>query len=355
MPNPNGPTPKTAPKRRVIRSMQRRPAIRLATALLIVAIGTPAAASSDPMIEGAKQCTQYFPIKEREYNIPVHLLAAISSTESGRWHKGLDMALPWPWTINAQGKGYYLSSKQEAVALARSFLNRGISSIDVGCMQVNLQHHAGAFHSLEDAFDPASNVDYAARFLKNNYNDLNGSWVKAAAAYHSRTPSRGNPYLQRVARAWQRIVTKVQQAQSRSGTTLAADTRYRVVNPPASGTSGQALATAFSQQPAYVTPQQTARPQSNMRRLSSAQGVKVISISANGDVRYHPTTAGNAPVMVAAPASYAPQNGRMPVAVKLAKAEPSAGGRTINAPIAVDNSAPSPHIDQKRATFVFAN
>ena len=38
--------------------------------------------------------------------------------------------------------------------------------MDVGCMQVNLYHHAHAFSSLDNAFDPQSNVDYAARFLR---------------------------------------------------------------------------------------------------------------------------------------------------------------------------------------------
>jgi soluble lytic murein transglycosylase-like protein len=338
----------------VVIAMLNRAALCLTVACLLVSAATPARAATDPLIEGAKQCTHYFPIKEREYNIPVHLLAAISSTESGRWHKGLDMALPWPWTINAAGKGYYLNSKAEAIALAQSLMNRGVKSMDVGCMQVNLLHHAGAFRSLEEAFDPARNVDYAARFLKNNFNDLDGSWVKAAAAYHSRTPSRGNPYLQRVARAWQRIVTKVQQAQSRSGTAIAADTRYRVANPSATGSSGQALATAFTQ-PSYITPQQTARPAREMRRIAGTQGVKVISISPTGDVRYNPTVSGNASVLVAAPSAYAPKNGVTPAAVKLANAEPSAGGNVLRAPIQVDN-APSPaHIDPKRATFVFAN
>ena len=39
-------------------------------------------------------------------------------------------------------------------------------SIDIGCAQVNLMHHPDAFASLEQAFDPMANADYAARFLK---------------------------------------------------------------------------------------------------------------------------------------------------------------------------------------------
>lgn len=166
---------------------------------------------NDPMIEGAKECTRYLPRHEREFGIPVYLLAAIASTESGRWHRGLEMNLPWPWTINAQGKGYYFATKQEAVEAVKRLRKRGITSIDVGCMQVNLHHHPKAFASLEQAFDPSTNVAYAASFLRNNY-ELDRSWRKAAASYHSRTPARGNSYVGRVFTNWSNIITKVSEA-----------------------------------------------------------------------------------------------------------------------------------------------
>ena len=43
-----------------------------------------------------------------------------------------------------------------------SYRAQGARSIDVGCMQVNLLHHADAFASLEQAFDPVANARYAA-------------------------------------------------------------------------------------------------------------------------------------------------------------------------------------------------
>lgn len=217
------------------------------------ASATPAAPASyahDPMIEGARQCTQQFPVQEREQGIPNHLLAAISSTESGRWHKGLGMALPWPWTINVEGKGYYYDSKAEAIAHTAQFIKQGARSIDVGCMQVNLKHHAKAFRTLNDAFEPATNVAYAAKFLRNNYNDL-GDWIKATAAYHSRTDYYGRQYLARIEKSWNRIVTKVQQARANQG----------------------------------LAPQQVAQqnfdviPATRMNRISSTQNVKTIQVS----------------------------------------------------------------------------
>ena len=166
---------------------------------------------SDPMIEGAKLCTRYLPRHEREYGIPVHLLAAIASTESGRYHKGLGLTIPWPWTINAEGKGYFFDSKQEAIAAVQKLQASGVQSIDVGCMQVNLKHHPDAFASLSDAFDPRYNVAYAAHFLRSNYDDL-GNWRSAAAAYHSRTPDFGNRYVYNVYTRWNQILTKIAEA-----------------------------------------------------------------------------------------------------------------------------------------------
>src|SRR5262245_13174888 len=72
--------------------------------------------TSDALIEGAKLCTRYLPRHEREFGIPVHLLAAIASTESGRFHKALGLNLPWPWTINVEGRGHFYDTKEEAIA-----------------------------------------------------------------------------------------------------------------------------------------------------------------------------------------------------------------------------------------------
>lgn len=186
---------------------------------MVIGVGVCLAATTaraDALIDGAKSCTQYFPTNEVAYKIPVHLLAAIASAESGRWHQGLDMPLPWPWTINAAGKGYYLNSKAEAIAKAQSLMAQGITSMDVGCMQVNLKHHSTAFRDLNEAFDPEANVTYAAKFLRTNYDDL-GDWVRATAAYHSRTPTLGSKYLKRIEITWNRIVERVRMAQTKVG------------------------------------------------------------------------------------------------------------------------------------------
>ena len=78
---------------------------------------------------------------------------------------------------------------------------RGVRAIDVGCMQVDLLHHPRAFASLDEAFDPAANVAYAARFLSRLFGQTN-SWAQAAAFYHSTTPELAEAYARQVLAVW---------------------------------------------------------------------------------------------------------------------------------------------------------
>ncbi len=138
---------------------------------------------------------------ERSARLPLRLLGAIAEVESGRLDDAGNVR-PWPWTINAEGRGQFFASRQQAIDAVRALQAQGVRSIDVGCMQVNLMYHPNAFASLDDAFNPAANALYAARFLNTLYG-MSGSWVQATAAYHSQTPAIGADYQQRVMAHWQ--------------------------------------------------------------------------------------------------------------------------------------------------------
>jgi hypothetical protein len=295
--------------------------IRMASALLVLGLAWSAHAD-DPMIEGARLCTQQFPVQESAKGIPTHLLAAISSTESGRWNKKLGMALPWPWTTNVEGKGYYYDSKAEAVAATRAHLAAGARSIDIGCMQVNLKHHPNAFRSLEEAFDPAANVAYSATFLRNNYEEM-GDWIKATAAYHSRTNKRGQAYLSRIEQSWNRIVSKVAAARQRQGLPAveAAEPDFSVAAPP------------------------PASQRNPMRPIDSTRNVRIIQVSeqqrpASSDVLVIRTSE-------TLPAAQVSSAGPSDMMVKGA-------GDTIR-PVRIDNGAGSSNMGDNPTTFVFAN
>ena len=54
----------------------------------------------------------------------------------------------------AEGRGRYLPSKEAAIAEVQALKAKGITNIDVGCMQVNLYYHGSNFDDLNEAFDP---------------------------------------------------------------------------------------------------------------------------------------------------------------------------------------------------------
>jgi hypothetical protein len=74
---------------------------------------------------------------ERRYHLPRGLLASIALAESGRPIKSLADVRPWPWTINADGTGLFLESKDSAIFWMQDQAP-GHKFVDVGCMQVDL-------------------------------------------------------------------------------------------------------------------------------------------------------------------------------------------------------------------------
>jgi hypothetical protein len=171
---------------------------RLLQVLILVA---PTAAVASPPPSPSLLCDAAIVGAERSARLPLRLLGAIAEVESGRPDDAGNVR-PWPWTINAEGRGQFFASKQQAIDAVHALQAQGVRSIDVGCMQVNLMFHPNAFASLDEAFNPAANALYAARFLNTLYG-MSGSWVQATAAYHSQTPAIGADYEQRVMARWQ--------------------------------------------------------------------------------------------------------------------------------------------------------
>lgn len=130
-----------------------------------------------------------------ESDVPPALLLAITRVETGR-----DGA-PWPWTLNIDGQGHTFASADEAIAAADAAIADGASQVDVGCFQLNLQWHGARFDSLANMMDPQANARYAARFLSALHAE-SGDWRQAAAAYHSRTPARGEAYVAKIEAAY---------------------------------------------------------------------------------------------------------------------------------------------------------
>lgn len=168
-----------------------------ATASTLPAPVYAASSSMDPW----ELCAHHADAAAAGESLPAYLLPAIAKVESGLWSRRKGELLAWPWTVTAEGRGRYLPSKATAIAEVEALTARGIRNIDVGCLQVNLAFHPAAFSSLEEAFDPAANAAYAARFLADLRRETN-SWTVAIGRYHSRTPELSNRYRLKVSRAW---------------------------------------------------------------------------------------------------------------------------------------------------------
>lgn len=172
--------------------------------LLLMLIQPVQAKVQDLRVDDAYVCMQATTKIEKQFQIKKHLLTTIASVETGRYNKAKKQTLSWPWTINAQGKGQFFATKEEAVRAVKKLQAQGVKSIDVGCMQINLAYHGDAFDSVEDALDPETNVAYGAKFLRNLY-DQKGDWVKAAMAYHSKVPSKAQRYKRKLASAFEKV------------------------------------------------------------------------------------------------------------------------------------------------------
>jgi hypothetical protein len=154
-------------------------------------------------------CSAAVQAAERQHGLPPGLLGSIAKVESGRPVGPEGEVRPWPWTIDADGIDYFFGTRAEAVAWARQGLAHGVKLLDAGCLQVNLQYHPAAFRSLEEAFDPAVNADYAARFLRALAAEANGDWTIATGLYHSHTPYLADAYREEVAAVGAGIVSGI--------------------------------------------------------------------------------------------------------------------------------------------------
>ncbi len=177
-----------------MRSSRHGAAALLILTLFIVASGQATAGVGEA-------CRDQAASAERGAAIPEGLLLAIGKRESGRYDTRAGGVLPWPWAVNREGEGRLFETREEAITYVVAALRAGATSIDVGCFQINLKYHPTAFASLDEAFDPAANAAYAARFMT-ELHDRTGNWETAIAYYHSADPLLGEPYRRAVLAIW---------------------------------------------------------------------------------------------------------------------------------------------------------
>ncbi len=155
------------------------------------------AAPSSPTV----QCLSAVAAAQQHQNTPPGLLAVIAKVESGRPTPPDNTLQPWPWTVDADGQGIFFDTKAQAVSwTAHALASGAVTYLDIGCMQVDLRMHPHAFGNLEEAFDPAANAEYGARYLRELHDtDAGGNWYTAIGFYHSHTPELAAAYRAQVA------------------------------------------------------------------------------------------------------------------------------------------------------------
>lgn len=159
----------------------------------------------DAYADTSMACVNATQKMEKVYQIKKHMLTTISNVETGRWNEKHQQKNAWPWTVNAQGKGMFFDTKAQAVKEVKRLQANGVKSIDVGCMQINLAYHPDAFDNVEEAFDPQTNAEYGAKFLKNLYENNNRDWIKAAMAYHSSVPTKALKYKKKIVSTYETV------------------------------------------------------------------------------------------------------------------------------------------------------
>lgn len=184
--------------------------LALLLGLLCFATAGKAAVSAQDWLAGqSAQCEAAIAVAETKYKLPPALLGSIAKVESGRPIASVGRVQPWPWTIDADGQALFLDSRAAVVAWAQQGLKRGVRFMDIGCMQVDWQLHPNAFKSLDQAFDPTANADYAARYLRSLYEEAHGNWDIAVGWYHSHTVDLAADYRDRVAAVGAGILTGI--------------------------------------------------------------------------------------------------------------------------------------------------
>lgn len=138
----------------------------------------------------ANVCADAMSAAAARHGVPEEIILAIGTVESGFN----------PYAINSAGTPHFAEDLPSAVAFVRGQQALGISSIDVGCGQINLNWHPNAFASLQEAFTPSYNAEYAASLLATLYGTHN-DWTRAVAHYHSGNQVHQERYLAAITRA----------------------------------------------------------------------------------------------------------------------------------------------------------
>jgi soluble lytic murein transglycosylase-like protein len=151
--------------------LRRQGPIAAALAMLLCSVASAAA-------DNSFVCEQQMKRAAHQNGIPLHILYSVGLTETGR------RGVLSPYDMNVEGRAVHSRDLGEALTRLAAERARGAKLIDVGCMQINVYWHQSKFRSVNEMFEPARNVDYAAKLLK-ELKGQQGTWTLAVARYNA--------------------------------------------------------------------------------------------------------------------------------------------------------------------------
>ena len=142
------------------------------------ALAAPAAPTGYGGAAPVRSCEAQVAVAAKRYDIPLAVFYSVGLLETGG-RNGLQ-----PYAMNIEGRASSNPTLEAALATFEAAHRRGASLIDIGCMQINYRWHGDKFSSVTEMFDPARNVDYAARFLR-ELKQREKTWTLAVARYNA--------------------------------------------------------------------------------------------------------------------------------------------------------------------------
>ncbi len=139
--------------------------------------GTPPAGAAWAA-ETSVSCEREIAAAARRYDIPLAVFYAVGLNETG------SRGRLQPFSMNIDGRAVPNASLPDALRVFHEAQAKGARMIDIGCMQINHHYHGSNFASTAAMFDPAQNIDYAARFLR-DLKVRERSWTMAVARYNA--------------------------------------------------------------------------------------------------------------------------------------------------------------------------
>ena len=131
-----------------------------------------------PTARSGSSCEGEIASAARRYDIPLAVFYAVGLNETGTRGR------LQPFSMNIDGRSVPNATLADALARFHQAKAAGARMIDIGCMQINHHYHGEHFASVAAMFDPAGNIDYAARFLR-DLKSREHTWTMAVARYNA--------------------------------------------------------------------------------------------------------------------------------------------------------------------------